>query len=110
VKHTGDGVFATFDGPIRAIHCAQALSRELATLGMEMRAGIHTGEVEVRGDDIGGIGVHIGARVGALADAGEVLVSRTVVDLVSGSDMEFVDRGLHVLKGVPGEWQLFAVA
>jgi len=110
VKHTGDGVLATFDGPIRAIRCAQELCRELSTLGIEIRAGIHTGEVEVRGEDIGGVAVHIGARVGALAAAREVLVSRTVVDLVSGSSMEFADRGTHTLKGVPGSWQLFAVA
>jgi pimeloyl-ACP methyl ester carboxylesterase len=110
VKHTGDGALATFDGPIRAIRCAQALIRELSTLGIEMRAGIHTGEVEVRGADIGGVAVHIGARVGALAGAREVLVSRTVVDLVSGSGMEFIDRGEHTLKGVPGTWHLFAVA
>ncbi|HEX4820098.1 MAG TPA: adenylate/guanylate cyclase domain-containing protein [Acidimicrobiales bacterium] len=109
VKHTGDGALATFDGPIRAIRCAQNLCRELSTLGIEIRAGVHTGEVEVRGEDIGGVAVHIGARVGALAGAREVLVSRTVVDLVSGSDMEFVDRGEHILKGVPGEWRLFAV-
>ena len=110
VKHTGDGVLATFDGPIRAIRCAQELCRELSTLGIEIRAGVHTGEVEVRGEDIGGVAVHIGARVGALAGAREVLVSRTVVDLVSGSGMEFADRGTHTLKGVPGSWQLFAVA
>lgn len=110
VKHTGDGALATFDGPVRAIRCAQEMRRELSTLGIDVRAGIHTGEVEVRGDDIGGLAVHIGARVGALAGGGEVYVSRTVVDLVTGAGLEFEDRGRHQLKGVPGEWQLFAAA
>ena len=110
VKHTGDGILATFDGPMRAIRCAGDLKRELSTLGIAVRAGIHTGEVEVRGEDIGGMAVHIGARVGALARANEVLVSRTVVDLVSGSGVDFTDRGTHALRGVPGEWTLYAVA
>jgi class 3 adenylate cyclase len=107
VKSTGDGVLATFDGPARAIRCATTLSRALP---VPIRAGLHTGEVELRGEDVGGIAVHIGARVSALAEAGEVLVSRTVKDLVAGSGIEFVDRGLHTLKGVPDEWQLYAVA
>jgi class 3 adenylate cyclase/pimeloyl-ACP methyl ester carboxylesterase len=109
IKSTGDGILATFDGPARAIACARALHDELTGIGVETRAGLHTGEIELRGDDIGGIAVHIGARVSSLAGAGEVLVSRTVADLVTGSGIAFVDRGSHALKGVPGEWQLFAV-
>ena len=109
VKTMGDGVLATFDGPARGIRCALALREAVRTLGMEIRAGLHTGEVEVIGDDIGGIGVHIGQRVSSLARPGEVLVSRTVVDLVAGSQIEFSDRGEHELKGVPGGWRLFAV-
>jgi len=107
VKTTGDGLLATFDGPARAIRCATAL-RDV--LPVPIRAGLHTGEVELRGDDVGGIAVHIGARVAGVADSGEVLVSRTVKDLVAGSGIEFVDRGTHELKGVPDTWQLFAVA
>ena len=106
VKTTGDGLLATFDGPARAIRCATSLREQLPVL---IRAGLHTGEVELRGDDVGGIAVHIGARVAALARASEVLVSRTVKDLVAGSGIEFADRGLHTLKGVPDEWQLYAV-
>ena len=98
---------ATFDGPARAIDCARAITQ--ADLGVEIRAGLHTGEVQLRGDDVAGIAVDIAARVSDLADGGEVLVSRTVVDLVAGSGLEFVDRGEHELKGVPGEWRLFAV-
>ena len=109
VDHAGDGFLATFDGPARAIRCALSLREGVRTLGLETRAGVHTGEVEVRGENIGGIAVHIGARVAAKAGAGEVLVSRTVADLVVGSTLEFEDRGLHSLKGVPGEWQLYAV-
>jgi len=109
VKSTGDGVLATFDGPARAVRCARSIRDALRALGLESRAGVHTGEVELRGDDVGGIAVHLGARVAALADAGDVLVSRTVVDLVAGSGLEFADRGAHQLKGVPGEWQLYAV-
>jgi class 3 adenylate cyclase len=110
VKSTGDGVLATFDGPGRAIRCALAI-REAMTrgLGLIVRIGVHTGEVEVRGDDIGGIAVHTAARVQAIAQPDEVLVSRTVADLVAGSDITFSSRGIHTLKGVPGEWQLFAV-
>ena len=109
IKSTGDGVFATFDGPARAIHCAGAMRDGARQLGLEIRAGLHTGECEIRGHDLGGIAVHVGARVAGLAGPGEVLVSRTVVDLVAGSGIEFTDRGERELKGVPGTWQLFAV-
>ncbi|OBI79363.1 adenylate/guanylate cyclase domain-containing protein [Mycobacterium sp. E740] len=110
VNTSGDGFLATFDGPQRAIRCAMAIRDAVQTLGIEVRAGLHTGECEVRGDDISGIGVHIGARVSALAGANEVLVSSTLRDLVIGSGLEFEERGVHELKGVPGEWRLFAVA
>jgi class 3 adenylate cyclase len=110
VKNTGDGAFATFDGPARAIRCAGAIREALHPLGLDVRIGIHTGEVELRDDDVGGIAVHIGARVCELAGAGEVLVSRTVVDLVVGSGIEFADRATHELRGVPGDWQLYAVS
>jgi len=110
VKSTGDGHLALFDGPARAVKCASELCDAARSLDVELRAGVHTGEVEVRGDDVGGIGVHIGARVGALAGPSEVLVSRTVTDLVAGSGLEFTDRGEHALKGVTGRWQLYAVA
>jgi pimeloyl-ACP methyl ester carboxylesterase len=109
VKTTGDGAFATFDGPGRAIRCAGAIREALRPLGLDVRTGIHTGEVELRGDDVGGIAVHIGARVCELAGAGEVLVSRTVVDLVVGSGIGFEARGAHELRGVPGDWELYAV-
>jgi class 3 adenylate cyclase len=109
VNTVGDGFLATFDGPGRAIQCARAIRDVVRALGIEERAGLHTGEIEVRDDDIGGMAVHIGARVGQLADAGEVLVSSTVKDLVAGSGIDFTDRGQHELKGVPGAWQLFAV-
>lgn len=109
VKMTGDGVLATFDGPARAVRCAQTICSAVRPLGIEVRAGVHTGEVELRGHDIGGIAVHIGQRVSAIADANEVLVSRTVADLVVGSGIEFEDEGEHELKGVPGHWQLYAV-
>jgi class 3 adenylate cyclase/pimeloyl-ACP methyl ester carboxylesterase len=110
VNTSGDGFLATFDGPQRAIRCAMAIRDAVAALGIEVRAGLHTGECEIRGDDIGGIGVHIGARVSALAGPNEVLVSSTLRDLVIGSGLEFEDRGVHSLKGVPGEWHLSAVA
>jgi class 3 adenylate cyclase len=110
VNTSGDGFLAMFDGPQRAIHCAMAIRDAVQALGIEVRAGLHTGECEVRGDDIGGIAVHIGARVSALAGAKDVLVSSTLRDLVIGSGLEFEDRGGHDLKGVPGEWRLFAVA
>ena len=109
VKTAGDGFLATFDGPARAIRCACAISNAVRPLGLETRAGLHTGECEVMGDDIGGIAVHIGARVAACAGAGEVLVSSTVKDLVAGSGLNFQEHGVHTLKGVPGEWRLFAV-
>jgi class 3 adenylate cyclase len=109
VKSTGDGVLATFDGPARAVRCARSLAEEVRPLGIEIRAGLHAGECELLGDDVGGIAVHTGARVSSLAGPGEVLVSSTVKDLVAGSGIEFEDRGEHQLKGVPGEWRLFAV-
>jgi class 3 adenylate cyclase len=110
VKTTGDGILATFDGPGRGIRCAAALRDELHGIGLQLRAGLHTGEVELRDGDVGGIAVHVAARVGALAGAGEVLVSSTVKDLVAGSGIRFEDRGRKQLKGVPDEWQLFAAA
>jgi class 3 adenylate cyclase/pimeloyl-ACP methyl ester carboxylesterase len=110
VNTSGDGFLAMFDGPQRAIRCAMAIRDAVQALGIEVRAGLHTGECEVRGDDIGGIGVHIGARVSALAGPNDVLVSSTLRDLVIGSGLEFEARGEHELKGVPGEWRLFAVA
>ncbi|MEZ5076304.1 MAG: adenylate/guanylate cyclase domain-containing protein [Solirubrobacterales bacterium] len=109
VKTMGDGFLATFDGPARAIRCAGALRDEVTGLGLEMRAGIHTGEVELIGADVGGMAVNIGARIGALAEPGEVLVSGTVRELVVGSGLEFAERGVRALKGAPGEWRLFAV-
>jgi len=109
VKSTGDGFLATFDGPARAVRCAAELNERVEDLGIRLRAGLHTGEVEVIGADVGGMAVHIGARIGALGDPGEVLASSTVKDLVVGSGIEFADRGSHSLKGVPGEWNLFAV-
>jgi class 3 adenylate cyclase/pimeloyl-ACP methyl ester carboxylesterase len=104
----GDGFLATFDGPARAVRCAFALRRLLRNLGLEMRAGLYTGEVERRGDRVAGIGVHIASRILSLAAPGEVLVSRTVKDLVAGSGLRFIDRGTHALKGVPDEWQILA--
>jgi class 3 adenylate cyclase len=109
INTTGDGMLATFDGPARAVRCAQAICGAVRSLGIEVRAGLHTGEIEHRGADIGGIAVHIGQRVSALAGPGEVLVSSTVKDLVAGSGITFADRGSHVLKGVPDEWRVFAV-
>jgi class 3 adenylate cyclase len=109
VKTTGDGILATFDGPGRAVYCAAALRDELRGIGLQIRAGLHTGEVELRDDDIGGIGVHIAARVAAAAASGEILASRTVRDLVVGSDIAAEDRGTQVLKGIDGTWQLFAI-
>ena len=110
VSTSGDSFLAMFDGPQRAIRCAISIHDAVQALGIEVRAGLHTGECEVRGDDIGGIAVHIGARVSALAGPNDVLVSSTLRDLVIGSGLEFDDRGAHELKGVPGEWRLFAVA
>jgi class 3 adenylate cyclase/pimeloyl-ACP methyl ester carboxylesterase len=109
VKTTGDGLVASFDGPARAIRCAQAMIRALQPLGIEVRAGLHSGECEVRGEDLAGLAVHIAARVGSMAGPGEVLVSGTVRDLVAGSGIEFDDHGEHELKGVPGSWKLLAV-
>jgi pimeloyl-ACP methyl ester carboxylesterase len=110
IKTMGDGFLVTFDGPARGIRCARAITQQLPALGVDVRAGLHTGECMVMGDDVGGMAVNIGARVGGLADRGEVLVSSTVKDLVVGSGIDFEDRGLHELKGVPGHWHLFAVA
>jgi class 3 adenylate cyclase len=110
VKTIGDGFLATFDGPARAIRCAREIVASADQLGIKIRAGLHTGECELLGDDIGGIAVHIAARVSALAHADEILVSRTVRDLVAGSGLNFEDRGCHVLKGVPDAWQLLAVS
>jgi class 3 adenylate cyclase len=109
IKTTGDCILATFDGPARAVTCACAIRSSAAQLGLEVRAGVHTGEIEVRGDDIGGMAVHIASRVQALAEPSEVLVSRTVVDLIVGSGIATTDRGEHALRGVPGNWRLFAV-
>lgn len=110
VDAAGDGFFAVFDGPARAIRCALAVRESVHALGVELRLGVHTGECEVIGDAVAGLAVHIGARIAALAVPGEVLLSSTVRDLVVGSGFEFAERGRHELKGVPGEWQVFAVA
>jgi pimeloyl-ACP methyl ester carboxylesterase len=110
VKQLGDGFLASFEGPARAIRCAQAIAAGVRRLGLEIRAGIHTGECERRGNDLAGMAVHIGARVGAAAGAGEILVSGTVRDLVVGSGIAFDDRGEREFKGVPGEWRVYAVA
>jgi class 3 adenylate cyclase len=110
VKRTGDGFLATFDGPARAIRCAATVTEAIEDLGLELRTGLHTGELEVMNGDLGGLAVHIAARVVGLAGAGEVLVSSTVKDLVVGSGIDFEDRGTHELKGVPGDWRLFRVA
>jgi len=109
VKTMGDGFLATFDGPARAIACGCAIRDAISQLGLGVRAGLHTGEIEIADSDVAGIAVHIGQRVSSLAQPGEVLVSRTVVDLVVGSGIKFSDRGDHVLKGVPGSWKIFAV-
>ena len=106
----GDGFFASFDGPIRAIRCASAIGDGVGELGLDVRTGLHTGECEVIGDKLAGIAVNVGARVASQASAGEVLVSSTVKDLVAGSDLAFADRGQHELKGIPGEWHLYALA
>ncbi len=108
VKSTGDGTLATFDGPARAIEATRAIREAVKVFGIEIRAGLHIGEIEVRGDDVAGLAVHIAARVSGHALAGEVLVSRTVTDLVVGSGINFEDRGDHQLKGLPGAWRLFA--
>jgi class 3 adenylate cyclase len=108
VKMTGDGLLGTFDGPARAVMCGAAIGRGVRALDLQVRAAAHTGEVEVRGHDIGGIGVHIASRVMGLARPDEVLVSSTVKDLVAGAEIRFEDRGTHSLRGVPGKWQLFS--
>jgi class 3 adenylate cyclase len=109
IDTAGDGFFAAFDGPARAIRCALAIVAGARTLSLEVRAGVHTGECEVIGAKLGGIAVHLGARIAALASGGEVLVSQTVKDLVAGSGLRLEDRGLRELKGIPGEWRLFTV-
>ncbi len=109
IKTTGDGVVATFDGPARAIRCAGEIRERIRSIGLEVRIGLHTGEIEIRGDDIAGIAAHIASRIESEARAGEILVSRTVRDLVAGSGINFEDRGMFVLKGVPDEWSLYAV-
>jgi pimeloyl-ACP methyl ester carboxylesterase len=110
VKSTGDGMLATFDGPARGIRAIRGIEASLAAVGLTIRGGLHAGEIEVRGRDIGGIAVHIGSRVADLARPGEVLVSSTVKDLVAGSGIDFEDRGAHELRGIPGAWRLYAVA
>ncbi|WP_119418932.1 adenylate/guanylate cyclase domain-containing protein [Desertibaculum subflavum] len=110
VHNTGDGILAVFDGPGRAISCARDLHRELSALDLAIRVALHTGEIELRGDEVGGIAVHIAARILALAGAGETMVSRVVTDLVVGALFDFVDRGQHALKGVDGSWQIYSLA
>jgi class 3 adenylate cyclase len=110
INTTGDGIFAIFDGPARAIRCACAMTADVRALGVEIRSGLHSGECELVGNNVDGIAVHIGARVTAMARPGEVLVSSTVKDLVAGSGLTFADRGKHQLKGVPDDWQLFAAS
>ena len=110
VDTAGDGLFATFDGPARAIRCADAIRSGLRDLQLDVRVGVHTGECELVGDKPAGIAVHTGARIAAAAEGDEILVSSTVRDLVAGSGISFEDRGMHALKGVPGEWRLYAVS
>lgn len=110
VKSTGDGILAPFDGPGRAVRCALALSEETKSIGLPVRAGLHCGEVEVRGNDIGGIAVHAAARVMSQSGSSEVLVSRVVTDLVAGTDLKFSERGSYELKGLPGKWDLFSAS
>ncbi len=109
VKHIGDGALSAFDGPAMAMRCAEALNEGVGELAIQLRSGVHTGECEVIGEDLGGLAVHIGARIGALAGPGEIVVSNTVKELVVGSDMQFTDRGEHQLRGVPGVWRLYAL-
>ena len=109
IDTAGDGVFAAFDWPARAIRCAWTVIDGVRAIGLEVRAGVHIGECEVIGPKLGGIAVHIGARIASLANASEVLVSHTVKDLVAGSGLHLENRGVHVLRGIPGEWRLFAV-
>jgi len=108
IKSTGDGIVATFDGPARAVRCALALAAAVGQIGLAIRAGLHTGEIEIRGRDIGGIAVHAASRVMTQSLPNEVLVSRVVTDLVAGAGLTFVERGSHELKGLPGRWDLFA--
>ncbi len=110
VKSTGDGILATFDGPGRAVRCALAFGTAAQQIGLPLRAGLHTGEIEIRGKDIGGIAVHAAARVMARSQPAEVLVSRVVTDLVAGAGLKFSERGSHELKGLPGRWDLFAAS
>jgi class 3 adenylate cyclase len=109
VKRMGDGILATFDGPARAVQCASAIRGAVLQLGLDVRIGVHAGEIELRDDDVAGIAVHLAQRVQSMAQPGEILVSRTVVDLVVGSDLRFDDRGEHEVRGMPGRWRLFAV-
>jgi class 3 adenylate cyclase len=109
ISTAGDSFFATFAGPAQAINCAQTIIEQAASLGLGIRAGVHTGECEVRGSDLGGIAVHIGARVAAQADTGHVLTTSTVKDLVAGSGITFSDHGVHELKGIPDPWHLYQV-
>ena len=110
VKTLGDGLLATFDGPARAVRCAAAIRERVRPLGIELRSGLHTGEIELRGDDVAGIAVHIAARVAETADSGEVVVSSTVRDLVAGSGLVFEDRGSHALRGLPEPLRLYRAA
>jgi len=110
VKSTGDGVLATFDGPARAVRCALALCGAAHNIGLPVRAGLHTGEIELRGQDIGGIAVHAAARVMGESGSNEVLVSRVVTDLVAGAGLRFIERGSFELKGLPGRWDLYAAS
>jgi class 3 adenylate cyclase len=109
IKFTGDGALATFDDPARAITAAQGLIADLADAGLEVRVGIHSGQIEITGDDVAGIAVHLASRISALAEPGDISVSRTVRDLLLGSAIEFDDRGAHDLKGIPGTWEVLAV-
>ena len=109
VKNTGDGLLATFDGPARAIRCAQELRSASASLGVAIRAGLHTGEIELRGDDVGGVAVHVASRVLGTAGPDEIVVSRVLPDLVAGAGLSFAPRGPHELKGLDGAWELFTV-
>ncbi|MGZ4150687.1 MAG: adenylate/guanylate cyclase domain-containing protein, partial [Actinomycetota bacterium] len=110
VKSTGDGVLATFEGPAQAVRGARAIGLAVADLGIEIRAGVHVGEIEAIGEDVAGVTVHVAARVSALGGAGEVFVSSTVKDLIAGSGLAFEEAGQHALKGIPGEWTLFRLA
>jgi class 3 adenylate cyclase len=110
IKSTGDGILATFDGPGRAVRCALAIRTALKQIGLPVRAGLHTGEIEMRGGDVGGVAVHVAARVMTQSQPDEVLVSRVLTDLVAGAGLTFSARGSHELKGLPGQWELFAAS